>query len=163
MTRLSALLLGVGLLTSHNDATQSKSGSIQGVWQVVEVTMTGPAARTIPIPEPRPNLVIITAKHYCRVAVEAEAPRMPVDVPHASADELRAVWGPFAGECGTYEVKGNLITMHPVAAKNPAVMAPGAFTTWLYKLDHDTITVTAQGNQTGPVAYPVTIKAVRVE
>ncbi len=163
MTRLSALLLGVGLLTIHNDARQSQSGPIQGVWQVVQVTMTGPVARTFAIPEPRPNLTIITTKHYCRVAVEADSPRMPVDVPHASADELRAVWGPFAGECGTYEVKGNLITMHPVAAKNPAVMAPGAFTTWMYTMDHDTLVVTAKGNQKGPVANPVTIKAVRAE
>ena len=58
---------------------------------------------------------------------------------HASADELRAAWGPFVGEAGTYEVtSGSVITMRPLAAKNPAAMVPGAFITYSYKLEGDT-------------------------
>ena len=62
--------LGAGLLASDHAPAQPKQGSIQGVWQAVEVTLTGPDARTIAIPEPRPNLTIVTARHYCRVQVE---------------------------------------------------------------------------------------------
>jgi hypothetical protein len=157
-------LLGVGLLTSHDVSGESNPGSIQGVWQVVEVTMTGATPGTITIPEPRPNLTILTAKHYSRVEVHAEGPRpMLADVTKASADELRAAWGPFVGEAGTYDVDGNVITMHPMVAKSPAAMARGAFTTWSYKLAGDTLWVTAQGNQNGPVHDPVTVKAIRVE
>jgi hypothetical protein len=164
MNRLLFLLLGVGLVTSHDVAAQPTSGSIQGVWQVVEVRMTGPTPQTITIPEPRPNLTILTAKHYSRVEIHAEGPRpMLSDVTKASADELRAAWGPFVGEAGTYEVTGNLITMRPIAAKNPAAMAPGAFTTWTYELTGDTLRVTAKGNQNGPIANPVTVKALRIE
>ena len=165
MTKLIFGVLTVGLLTSQVIAGQSKRESLQGVWQTVEVTMTGPGARTIKIPEPRPNLMIVTAKHYSRVEVQAEGPRpIPADVTKASADELRAVWGPFVGEAGTYEVTGgNVITMRPLAAKNPAAMVPGAFITYSYKLDGDTIWVTQQRNQNGPFANPVTVKAVRVE
>lgn len=128
MKKLLFAVLTVGLLTSQGIVGQSKRESIQGVWQAVEVTITGPGARTIAIPEPRPNLTIITARHYSRVEVQAEGPRpIPANVTEASADELRAVWGPFVGEAGTYEVTtGNLITMRPIAAKNPAVMGPGA-------------------------------------
>ena len=98
----------------------------------MEVTITGPGARTITIPEPRPNLMIVSGRHYCRVEVQAEQPRPALaDAAKASADELRAVWGPFVGEAGTYEVTGgNVITMRPIAAKNPAAMAPGAFITY---------------------------------
>ena len=89
---------------------------------------------------------------------------MPADVAKATADELRAVWGPFVGEAGTYEVTdGSVITMRPLAAKNPAAMVAGAFITYSYKLDGNTIWVTQQRNQQGPFANPVTIKAVRVE
>jgi hypothetical protein len=163
-TRTLLVLLGVGLLTSLDVKAQTKTGSIQGVWQVVEVRMPGPTPTTIAIPEPRPNLTIITARHYSRVQVESEGPR-PVlaDAANASADELRAVWGPFAGEAGTYEIKGNLITMRPIAAKNPAAMMPGAFTTWSFTLTGDTLLVTAERNQNGPIANPVTVKAVRVQ
>jgi hypothetical protein len=130
----------------------------------VEVRVTGPTPQTITIPEPRPNLTILTAKHYSRVEIHAEGPRpMLSDVTKASADELRAAWGPFVGEAGTYEVTGNVITMRPIAAKNPAAMVPGAFTTWTYELTGGTLVVTAKGNQNGPVANPVTVKALRVE
>jgi hypothetical protein len=162
--RLLVVLFSVALLTSADLAGQSKRESIQGVWQVVEVTVMGPGAHTITIPEPRPNLTIITAKYYSRVEVHAERRPTPADVTKASADELRAAWGPFVGEAGTYDVTdGNVITMRPIAAKNPAVMGPGSFITYSYKLDGDTIWVTQQRNENGPFANPVTVKAVRVE
>jgi hypothetical protein len=161
---LLLVLLGVGFLTSANVEAQTRTGSIQGVWQVVEVRMSGPNPSTITIPEPRPNLTIITARHYSRVQVEAEGPRPAlVNVAKASADELRATWGPFVGEAGTYEIEGNLMTMRPIAAKNPAAMMHGAFSTWSFKLTGDTLLVTAERNQNGPIANPVTVKAVRVE
>ncbi len=104
------------------------------------------------IPEPRPNLTILTARHYSRVEDQSERPRpVPADVIKASADELRAVWGPFVGEAGTYEVTtDNRVTMRPIAAKNPAVMGPGVFITYSYKLDGNTMWVTQQRNQNGP-------------
>lgn len=165
MKKLLFGVLTVALLTGQGIAGQSKRGSIQGVWQAVEVTITGPRARTIAIPEPRPNLTIITARHYSRVEVQAEGPRpIPADVTKASADELRAVWGPFVGEAGTYEVTtDHRMTMRPIAAKNPAVMGPGVFITYSYKLNGDTMWVTQQRNQNGPFANPVTVKVVRIE
>jgi hypothetical protein len=157
------VLLGI-LVTANGAAAQSTPGPLEGVWQAVEVTVTGPAARTIAIPEPRPNLTILTARHYSRVEVHSERPR-PVlpDPARASADELQAVWGPFVGEAGTYEVTGQVLTMRPLAAKNPAAMVPGAFITYAFRLEGNTLWVTQQGNQNGPFAHPATIKAVRVE
>jgi hypothetical protein len=163
IVRLSVVGLSAALLSGADVAGQSRSGSLEGVWQTVEVTLTGPGARTITIPEPRPNLLIVTARHYSRVEVHAESPRpIPADLTKASADELRAVWGPFVGEAGTYEITGNVMTMRPIAAKNPAAMAPGAFITYSYKLEGDTIWVTQQRNQNGPFPNPATIKSVRV-
>ena len=163
MTNVFVVLLGI-LLVATDVAAQTKRGPLEGVWQTVEVTVTGPAARTISIPEPRPNLMIIAGRHYSRVEVHAEGPRpMLPDPAKASADELRAVWGPFVGEAGTYEVAGNVMTMRPIAAKNPAAMVPQAFIEYSFKLDGNTIWVTQQRNQNGAFANPVTIKAVRIE
>ena len=44
----------------------STQQSIQGVWQAVEITITGPPVRTITVREPRPNLTIITARSRIR-------------------------------------------------------------------------------------------------
>jgi hypothetical protein len=157
-------VLSVALVSSQGMAGQSTRQSIQGVWRVVEATITGPSARTIAFTE-RPNLTIITARHYSRVEVQADGLRpILTDVAKASADELRAVWGPFVGEAGTYEVTpGNVITMRPIASKNPAVMGPGIFITYAYKLDGDTLSLTQQRNQNGPFANPFTLKLARVE
>ena len=164
MKRLLFAALSVGFLASLGTAAQSKRESIQGVWRVVEATTTGPGARTIAFGE-RPNLTIITARHYSRVEVQADGPRpVLVDIAKASADELRAVWGPFVSEAGTYEVTpGNLVTMRPIASKNPAVMGPGVFITYSYKLEGDALSLTQQRNQIGPFPNPFTLKLVRVE
>ena len=165
MNKLLLIVTSVTVLAGAGLAGQSKRDSIQGAWQAVEVTVTGPEARTITIPEPRPNLIVFTGRHYSRVEIHAEGPRsVPADIGRATADELRAAWGPFVGEAGTYELAaGNLITMRPIVAKNPAAMAPGAFVTYSYKLAGDTLWVTFQKNQNGPIVNPVTVKAVRVE
>jgi len=165
--RLLFAALSVALLISQGTASpaaQSARDSIQGVWHVVEAVISGPAARTIPFAE-RPNLTIITARHYSRVEVQADGPRpILADVSKASADELRAVWGPFVSEAGTYEVAaGGLVTMKPIASKNPAIMGPGVFITYAYKLDGNTLSLTQQRNQNGPFSNPFTLKLVRVE
>src|SRR5262245_53806505 len=164
MRKLFLAALAVGLIAALESSAQTPRRSIQGVWRVVEAAITGPGARTISFAE-RPNLTIITAKYYSRVEVQADGPRPTLaDVSKASADELRAVWGPFVGEAGTYEVtSGGLVTMRPMASKNPAVMGPGVFITYAYTLDGDTLTMTQQRNQNGPFANPFTLKLARVE
>jgi hypothetical protein len=172
MNRLLVVLVSVAVLTGtqlagqiKGESLQGKGESLQGAWQAVEVNFTGPAAHTLVIPEPRPTLMIFSARHYSRVTVETSEPR-PVlsDVSKASADQLRAAWGPVGAEAGTYKLTGtNEITMRPIAAKNPAAMAPGSFTTYSFKMEGDTLWATQQRNQHGAFAHPVTIKLVRVE
>jgi hypothetical protein len=165
--RLLFAALSVGLLASQGIASlaaQSTRDSIQGAWRVVEAVIPGAASRTIAFAE-RPNLTLITARHYSRVEVQADGPRpILADVAKASADELRAAWGPLVSEAGTYEVApGCLVTMRPIASKNPAVMGPGVFITYAYTLDGNTLSLTQQRNQNGPFANPFTLKLVRVE
>ena len=164
MTRLLLVVSTAALVINQGIAAQPPRESIQGVWRVVEATITGPGARTIAFAE-RPNLTIITARHYSRVEVQADAPRpILADAAKATADELRAAWGPFVSEAGTYEVApGGVVTMRPIASKNPAVMGPGVFITYSYKLESDTLSLTQQRNQNGPFANPFTLKLVRVE
>ena len=70
---------------------------------------------------------------------------------------------PVVAEAGTYDVTADLITMRPIASKNPAVMGPGVFITYAFKLDGDTLVLTQQRNQNGPFANPFSLKLVRVE
>ena len=158
----AALVSAVVVFGSATTIAQSKP--LQGVWQTVEINIGGPTPRTIVVPEPRPYLTIITARHYSRTEVQSDGPRPVIaDVAKATADELRATWGPFVGEAGTYEVSGDTMTMRPLASKSPAAMASGAFIVSTFKVDGNTLWIAQQRNQNGPYPSPVTFKLVRVE
>lgn len=159
---MKQLLISTFALAMVAAVGQSKSASLQGAWQAVEVTMTGPGARTIT--NLRPTLTVVSGKHYARVEDQAETPRpILADISKASADELRATWGPFVGEAGTYELTGETLTTRPLVSKNPAAMVTGTFIIYTCKFDGNFVTLTQQRNQSGPIANPWTIKLVRVE
>ena len=163
MNSVLVLVFTAVLIASVGVVAQSKPGSLQGVWRVAEVALPGPAAQTIT--NPQPSLTIITARHYSRTEVHADQPRpTPADINKATVDELRAAWGPFVGEAGTYEVSGgNLLITRPIVTKNPAAMASGSFATSSFKLEGNVLWVTPQSDRNGPIANPVTVKLVRVE
>ena len=159
---LPVLALAAVSLAGISAATRSRPASIEGVWRTAEVRLGGPGARTVSPTEP--SMAIITAKHYSRVESHAERPRPTVVNPAtATADELRASWGPFYAEAGTYQVSNdNVVTMHSVVSKNPAAMAAGSTTTYTYRAEGDTLWLTQQRDLRGPVANPATITLVRV-
>jgi hypothetical protein len=159
---LLVLTLIVAAVATAGIAGQSKPASLQGAWRAVEITVTGPNARTLA--NLQPNLTVVSVRHYARVEVQSEGPRPIVaDVSKATADELRAVWGPFVAEAGTYELTGDTLTLHPLASKSPAAMVAGAVIVYACKLEGNTLTLTQQRNQNGPYPNPVTFKLTRVE
>jgi hypothetical protein len=82
----------------------------------------------------------------------------------ASADELRAMWGPFVAEAGTFELTGDgTITMQATVSRNPAAMTDGAVSVYTYRREGDTLTLTQVRTHAGPAASPVTVKLTRVE
>ena len=157
VTVLSATLLVATV--SRLKASESRE-AFEGVWKTVEVVVPGPTSQAFRTPA---TLAIFHGQHYSRVEVHAEGAR-PVlkDPATASADELRAVWGPFLAEAGTFEVTGNNLTMQAMVAKNPAAMMNGATSVYTYQRNGDTLTLTQIRTPSGPSA-PVTIKLARVE
>lgn len=165
MDRVILSILGVASVAGVASSSVSRSASIEGVWRATEVTLTGPRARTIGLPQLQPGWAIMTAKHYSRVEIHGDGPRPTApDATTASADELRQIWGPVVAEAGRYETsRGNTLTFRPVVAKDPAAMEPGVFETYSYRLAGDTLWVTLQRDQRGTVSNPPTIKLTRVE
>jgi hypothetical protein len=157
VTVLSATLLVATV--SKLKASESRE-AFEGVWKTVEVVVPGPTPQTFRTPA---TLAIFHGKHYSRVEVHAEGAR-PVlkDPATASADELRAVWGPFVAEAGTFEVAGNNLTMQATVAKNPAAMMSGAMSVYTYQRKRRHADTDADSHPLGPSA-PVTIKLARVE
>ena len=140
----------------------AQSGRLQGVWQVDHVVTTGPNATTVT--SPQPGILIFTNRYYSRAEVTSAnaRPALP-DIAAATADELRATWGPFTSNAGTYEVSGGTLITRQIVAKNPAVMAQGAFTALSYRIQGDTLWLTPERSELGPVQNPRTVRFRRIE
>jgi hypothetical protein len=168
MTRHSKTVISCGALIvalvagkSAAPSAAEPNAALQGVWRTLEVVVPGGPARTF---RPQATLAIFHGRHYSRVEVHAEQPLTRLaDPSSASADQLRAVWGPFVGEAGTFEVDGNEITMQATVSKNPSAMTKGAVSVYTFRRDGDTLTLTQVRTHAGPSPSPITVKLIRVE
>jgi hypothetical protein len=159
MRRIFQLVAVAAILLTSASA---QSNRLAGVWRLIDVTTTGPNSSTNS--SPQPNQYIFTKKHYSIVSVTAKEPRPVTEVATATADELRAVFGSgFAANSGTYEVKGDLLTLRPHVAKNPGFMQDGNFAVSKFKIEGDVLTMVSHSNREGPVANPTTTRLKRVE
>jgi hypothetical protein len=122
-----------------------------GVWKIDDVQsgLTG--------------LYIFTPTHYSMMAATRDRPDI-VDTGKATAGELRAMWGPMLANTGTYEISGDLMTIHPVAAKFPVVMKPGGNEVYRFHLEGNTLTLQQVRNARGvEVQSGAVRKFIRVE
>jgi hypothetical protein len=158
----SVTIVGAALTAAVALRANEPRAAFEGVWRTTEVIVRGPAPQTF---RPGATLAVFHGRHYTRVEVHAEGFRpLLKDPATASADELRAVWGPFVAEAGTFELSGkDVITMQAMVAKNPAAMIYGATSAYTFQRNGDTLTLTQVRTPSGPAAAPVTIKLVRVD
>ena len=141
---------------------EAQTQALRGTWQVSEIVITGPGARTIT--SPQPGLFIFTATHYSVTQVRSEEPRsQPADFGTASADEVRAAWAPFRAQAGTYEVSDTTLTTRPMVAKNPSTMAPGVMLAYAFRLRGDTLWLRQVHGPGGPMVSSATFEYRRIE
>src|SRR6476661_2730632 len=93
-------------------------------------------------------LYIFTPTRYSMVLAATDRPDI-ADMSKATAEELRAIWGPLLANAGTYEVAGDLITIHPIVAKIPVVMKPGANEVYRFRIEGKTLTLRQVRNARG--------------
>jgi len=144
-------------------SAQSKPSSLQGAWRVTEVTQTSQGTRTVKNP---PGMFLFTAKHYATLTTRSDQPRP--DIPQsktatATADELRAAWGPFTANGGTYELSGDTLTTKAIIAKNQGVMKSGNYQAFSVKMDGNTLTLVQKATDAGPSTNPISFKMTRLE
>ena len=141
----------------------AQANKLAGAWKVVEVKITGDKPETIT--SVQPNLYIYTKKHYSVMVVTGKEPRpVPEDVSKLTAEELRKIYVTgFVANSGTYEVKGDRITIRPIVAKGPGFMQPGNFVTSVFKIEGNFLTMTTEADKDGPAKNPMTVKLERIE
>ncbi len=156
MWRRAALTVALGglfLLPTHTRIVNAAADNpLQGAWQVTDQGGV-----------PLAGVYIFAGKYYSIMFATTDRPDI-ADTSKATADELRAVWGPMAANAGTYEVSGNLVTIRPIVAKIPVVMKPGANEVYAFRIEGNTLSFTQQRNARGvTVQGAPTTKLMRVE
>ena len=143
-------MLHILLATAFSTAFAADS-LLVGAWQL-DAGQSGQTA-----------LYLFTLTRYSMVLAATDRPDI-ADMSKATADELRAIWGPLLANAGTYEVSGDLITIHPLVAKIPVVMKPGANDVYQFRIEGKTLTLKQVRNARGvAVESAPTFKFVRAE
>jgi Lipocalin-like domain len=145
------VIVGLLLLTGAVVTAFAADSPLVGAWQL-DSEQSAQAA-----------LYLFTPTRYSMVLAATDRPDI-ADTGKATADELRALWGPLLANAGTYEISGNLITIHPLVAKIPVVMKPGANEVYQFRIEGRTLTLKQVRNARGvTVDSAPTFKFVRVE
>jgi|ERR1043166_1090005 hypothetical protein len=156
---LSLLIVAV---MSISALAQGKS-SVEGVWQLTEITMTGKYAMTMKITQP--SVYIFTKTHYSKTYIGSDKPRAVLnDYSKATQEQLLAIFvDGFDASAGTYEMKVDKLTLRPTVAKSPSDMREGTWSSYSIKIAGDAITLTPEDSNTGPNKKKVSFKLTRVE
>lgn len=144
-------------------SAQSGRSSVEGVWELRDITSTKPPANP---PNKPTGIVIFSGRHYSIMFLgNSVRPDLPfAEIGKATADQLRAVWAPLTANSGTFQVIGNTtLTTRATVAKNTAPMASGAFQEFTFTLKGDTLTLTLAKNAAGAVENPATLHLVRAK
>jgi hypothetical protein len=159
-TRVIAVsLLGLLIVIAGGLRTNAASTSpLKGAWRAVETGGGQNRAKIV-------GLAIFMDTHYSIMYFDATNERPDIaNVAQASADDMRALWNGWVANTGTYEMNGDLVTIHPSGAKNPVVMKAGANEVYRFQIDGDTLSWTQQRNARGVVVTGApTTKFVREE
>ena len=164
--RRTVILVGVSVAIVVGMATwvngQSKPSPLEGAWSIQQVTFAKPPAN--PVNKPT-GLILFVGNHYSiQIVNDSARPGFSEGgAAKATADQLRAIWGPLTSNGGTFTVSGNTIRYTPTVAKNPAVMAAGSWGEDTFTLNGDTLVLTDARTNTGPVANPSTTRLTRAK
>jgi Lipocalin-like domain len=144
------VLVGMSMLTATRSGVMTAAENpLQRAWQVNPTSgMAG--------------IFIFAGTHYSMMAASPARPDI-TDLSKATADDVRALYGPMMGNAGVYEIAGNQVTIRPVVAKIPVVMKPGAYEVYEFTIENNNLTLTQRRNVRGPVERGNVWSLTRVE
>ena len=159
-------LFGAGLAIVIGAAgwvnAQSKPSPLEGAWSIQQITFAKPPANP---PNKPTGLLLFVGNHYSsQFVADSSRPNFGEGgAAKATADQLRAIWGPLTSNGGTFTVSGNTIRYVATVAKNPNVMAAGNWFEDTFTLNGDTLVLTSARSNTGAIANPSTVRLTRAK
>lgn len=145
--------------------------TLEGVWKVTEIVVTGAGSYSVSTPEP--SLFLFAKTHYSLMWVPGDKRRTFYVAEVPTNEEKLAAFDSLTASAGRYEVSGTTVTFRPIVGKSPTFTS-GAFITEQFRIEGNTMTLSWRssdahlriGQQVVPSTRPVSetrMKLVRVE
>ena len=136
--------------------------SVAGAWRLDEIKPAGAEAKAIKFTNP--NSYLFTKGHWSTIRIEGDKPRSTERWTKMTPDQVIDTYvKQFTASGGTYEMKGDTLTMRTTIAKNPNIMTRGDWISYNVKIDGRTMTLTATATNEGPIRNPVTMTLTRLD
>jgi hypothetical protein len=117
-------------------AQGSTRQTLEGVWKVAEIVITGAGAYAVTAPQP--GVFIFTKSHFSWMWVPGTQPRAPFKALVPTTEEKLAAFDSLSASSGTYELNGSTATFRPIVAKGPN----NVFVDEQFLIEGDTLTLT---------------------
>ena len=158
MIKNLVVVLSLTLVVSGFAAAQN----VAGAWRLDEIKS---AATCVPAGKfTNPNMYLFTKGSWSMIRVEGDKPRSMEPWAAMTQEQVVDTYiKQFSASGGTYELKGDTLTMKTTIAKNPAYMARANWISYSMKITGNTMTLTAAETNEGPIKNPQIMTLTRID
>ena len=150
---ISVMLMLSGFATAQN---------VAGAWRLDEIKSS---ATGVPSGKfTNPNMYLFTKGSWSIIRVEGDKPRSMEPWATMTPEQVVDTYiKQFSASAGTYDMKGDTLTMKTTIAKNPAYMARANWISYTVKITDNTMTLTATATNEGPIKNPQIMTLTRLD
>ena len=153
-------VLGISLIFVLSGFTAAQK--VAGAWRLDEIKTTGTDGKASKFSNP--NIYLFTKGHFSIIRVEGDKPRSTDSWTTMTPEEVIDTYvKQFTASGGTYEMKGETLTMKTTIAKNPGFMARANWISYTVKIDGQTMTLTGTATNDGPIKNPQIMTLTRID
>ena len=135
---------------------------VEGAWRLDEATVPGTDGKISKFSNP--NIYLFTKGHFSIIRVEGDQPRSTDPWMSMTRDQVVDTYiKQFTASGGTYDMKGNTLTMKTTIAKNPAFMARQNWISYTARVNGKTMTLTAMATNEGAIKNPQIMTLTRLD
>lgn len=135
---------------------------VAGAWRVDEIKTTGSDGKTAKFSQP--NMYLFTKGHFSIIRIEGDKPRSTDNWTTMTRDQLIDTFvKEFTASGGTYDMKGDTLTMKTTIAKSPGFMARANWISYTVKINGQTMTLTTTATNEGPIKNPQIMTLTRLD
>src|SRR5688500_3713549 len=153
-------VLGVSLILLLSGFAAAQN--VAGAWRLDEIKTGGPDAKTAKFSNP--NIYLFTKGHFSIIRVEGDRPRSMDNWTTMTQEQVVDTFiKQFTASGGTYEMRGDTLTMKTTIAKSPGFMARANWITYTVNINGQTMTLTGTTTNEGPIKNPQIMTLTRLD